>query len=107
MGYGVAKGVIKYRVEIEGVPKEFQPEFDIKLPTNAEYRKYRNETAEAGDDANELVEKVLNRHIIGWKNVYDTVTGEEVEYSKKAIGDLSQKIKGSVFVRITEVTGII
>ena len=106
-GYGTASGVIKYIIEIEDVPKDFCPVFDIKLPTNGDYKKYRKELQENEGDTNDLIDKICEKHIIGWKNYYDTVKGEEVEFTKSEIKNLSQKVRSLIFVHISEITGVI
>jgi hypothetical protein len=109
-GFSISSGsiAIDYKLEIEDVPDEFIPIIKIKTLTIDEVDKLK--TADQSDE--EYYQEVIRKHIIGWKNLYDIFTGDEVKFKgnfddgcdSELYALLPTKMKLSILQYITKVS---
>jgi hypothetical protein len=77
-GFSISSGsiAIDYKLEIDDIPDEFIPIIKIKTLTMAEV-----DVMKMADQSDEdYYNDVIRKHIIGWKNLYDIFTGDEVKF---------------------------
>jgi len=74
-----SKGIMfECSVPIEGVPEQFHPSFNLQTLTVSEVRDLK-----AQEYSVDTYSEITRKHIVGWKNLIDTSTGEFVDF----IGD--------------------
>ena len=104
-GYSFVSGsiIVSYKLDIEGVHKDFLPVFKLKTLTITEIDTLRNTTL--SDDTEEYYNDVIRSHIAGWSNMIDLSTEEEVEYVGTADGcdkDLYDKLPNTLKLDILQ-----
>jgi len=78
LGYSMISGqvTLPFNIEIEGVPSEFLPSFSIKSLSVTELAELRSKE----DAEDSYYQDMVRSHIMGWTNIIDLSTDEQVEY---------------------------
>jgi hypothetical protein len=89
--------------------KDYIPTFKCRQFTNGELEKAKDFVRKARKD-DEVVSKdealaIVENCIIGWSNLFDISTGEQVEYSRDAVKNLPELIIRSILNDLWQYSG--
>lgn len=90
--------------EFEWVASEFKPVFYIRSLTSDALSKFRLEVQKREATDSIYIEALSSGALVGWDNLVDIVSGEEVPYTKEAIAVLPERLVMSVFMKVLEYT---
>ena len=94
---------------------EFRPIFQVRSMKEAEVRQYQkntfgyfkdNLTREESASVSDKNEQIMQGCILGWTNLYDVGTGEEIAYDPKAYGRLPQYMRNELMEFILQISGL-
>jgi len=114
------KSTIKYTPEVYGddVPEDFKPVFTIRPYSREEVKGARkilgsitDNNVEKEDELNEWSRKV----VVGWENLYDAGSGEEIEYVQDSTGGADKElydvlpvtVKALILVQAVKISGLL
>ncbi len=93
-GIGIVSGTVWFTLPVEGVPEEFRPSFQLTMITVEEQLIATEEFLKDGVNGKAVrdQEDIARRHLVGWKNMLDLSTGEEVEFVADEDGGCSKEL---------------
>lgn len=103
-----------YQFNKVGVPEELRPKFTIRTLPKGEHidicRLFDNIKEAKESDINEAARKIT----VGWENLFDVATGEEIEFKSDATGACDKEtfdliprvIRGTLLAKAREISGL-
>lgn len=110
-GYSFVSGsiMLKYTPEVEGVDKQFIPTFRIKTLTISERENVQN--TDLTTDTEEYYDELIRSHLVGWENMYDLSTEEQIAYvggidgcDKELFDKMNPELKVNILMNIIKLS---